>query len=93
VGPDTLTGNGAAAIWSEVLGRPIAYGGGDTAAFEQNLRHVMPGWMAYDMRLMSERFLSDGMVPAPGDVERLSAMLGRPLRSYRDFVAGIAAAA
>jgi len=93
VGPDTLTGNGAAAIWSEVLGRPIAYGGGDTAAFEQNLRHVMPGWMAYDMRLMSERFLSDGMVPAPGDVERLTAMLGRPLRSYRDFVAGIAAAA
>lgn len=92
VGPDTLTGNGAAAVWSEVLGRPIAYGGDDTAAFEQNLRHVMPGWMAYDMRLMSERFLSDGMVPGAGDVERLTAMLGRPLRSYRDFVAGIAAA-
>jgi uncharacterized protein YbjT (DUF2867 family) len=87
VGPDTLTGATIAALWSDVLKRPIAYGGDDTAAFEQNLRKFMPGWMAFDMRLMSERFLSDGMVPAAGDVERLTRMLGRPLRSYRDFAA------
>jgi len=93
VGPDTLTGTDVAAIWSEVLDRPIAYGGDDTAAFEQNLRNVMPGWMAYDMRLMSERFLSDGMVPEAGDVARLTALLGRPLRSYRDFARETAAAA
>ena len=31
VGPDTLTGADVAGIWSEVLGRPIAYGGDDTA--------------------------------------------------------------
>ena len=93
VGPDTLTGAKAAAIWSEVLGRPIAYGGDDTAGFEKNLRQFMPGWMAFDMRLMSERFLSEGMIPEAGDVERLTALLGRPLRSYRNFVAEIAAAA
>jgi uncharacterized protein YbjT (DUF2867 family) len=87
VGPDTLTGTDVAAIWTEVLGRPIAYTGDDTAAFEQNLRQFMPAWMAYDMRLMSERFLSDGMVPEAGDVERLTALLGRPLRSYREFAA------
>jgi len=91
VGPDTLTGAAAAAIWTEVLGRPIAYGGNDTAGFEQNLRDFMPGWMAYDMRLMSERFISDGMVPEAGDVARLTAMLGRPLRTYRDYVASITA--
>jgi uncharacterized protein YbjT (DUF2867 family) len=90
VGPDTLTGADAAAIWSSVLGRPIAYGGDDTAAFETNLRHFMPGWMAYDMRLMAERFISDGMVPDAGDIARLTAMLGRPLRTYRDYVAAIA---
>jgi uncharacterized protein YbjT (DUF2867 family) len=93
VGPDTLTGTDAAAIWSEVLGRPIAYPGDDTAGFEKNLRQFMPSWMAFDMRLMSERFLTDGMVPDEGDVARLTALLGRPLRSYRDFVAEIAAAA
>jgi uncharacterized protein YbjT (DUF2867 family) len=91
VGPDTLTGPGIAAIWSEVLGRPVAYPGDDTAAFEANLRHVMPGWMAYDMRLMGERFLTDGMVPEAGDVARLTALLGRPPRSYRAFAEEAAA--
>lgn len=93
VGPETLTGQDVAAIWSEVLGRPVAYGGDDTAEFEQNLRQFMPGWMAYDMRMMAERFLTDGMVPEAGDVERLTALLGRPLRTYRDLAAEIAASA
>ncbi|WP_028967991.1 SDR family oxidoreductase [Sphingomonas phyllosphaerae] len=90
VGPDTLTGDDAAAIWSDVLGRPIAFPGNDTAGFEQNLRAFMPSWMAYDMRQMAERFQSDGMIPAAGDVERLTALLGRPLRTYREHVAQIA---
>jgi uncharacterized protein YbjT (DUF2867 family) len=93
VGPDTLTGESVAAIWSNVLNRPITYGGDDTGAFEKNLRNFMPGWMAYDMRLMSERFLTEGMVPEAGDVERLTQLLGRPLRSYRDFAAEISASA
>ncbi len=92
VGPETLTGEGVAAIWSEVLARPVAYGGGDTVGFERNLRQFMPGWMAYDMRLMAERFLTDGMVPEAGDVERLTSLLGRPLRTYRALAAEIATA-
>ena len=93
VGPDTLTGADVASIWSATLGRDIAYGGDDTAGFEQNLRQFMPAWMAYDMRQMAERFLTDGMAPEPGDVARLTQLLGRPLRSYRDFAAETAAAA
>ncbi|MGJ4936769.1 SDR family oxidoreductase [Bradyrhizobium sp. HKCCYLRH3083] len=93
VGPDTLNGADAAAVWSEVLGHPIGYGGDNTAGFETNLRQLMPSWMAFDMRLMSERFQTDGMVPDDGDVARLTALLGRPLRSYRDFVAEIATVA
>jgi uncharacterized protein YbjT (DUF2867 family) len=91
VGPDTLTGADAAAIWSDVLGRTITFPGNDTAAFEQNLRQFMPSWMAFDMRLMAERFLTEGMVPDTGDVERLTKLLGRPLRSYRDHIAQITA--
>jgi uncharacterized protein YbjT (DUF2867 family) len=93
VGPQTLTGADVAAIWSDVLDRPIGYGGDDTVAFEQNLRQFMPGWMAYDMRLMASRFQSDGMVPEAGDVERLVRLLGRPLRTYRDFARETVAAA
>ena len=92
VGPETLTGSDVAAIWSDVLRRPVAYGGDDTAGFEQNLRSFMPSWMAYDMRLMSERFLTDGMLPEAGDAERLTTLLGRPLRSYRDFASEVARA-
>ncbi|NKI71576.1 NmrA family NAD(P)-binding protein [Collimonas pratensis] len=93
VGPDTLTGADIAAIWTDVLGRPIVYPGDDTAGFEKNLRQFMPSWMAFDMRLMSERFLTEGMIPEAGDVERLTALLGRPLRSYRDFASEIATSA
>jgi uncharacterized protein YbjT (DUF2867 family) len=93
VGPDTLTGTDIAAIWSDVLARQINYGGGDIAAFEQNLKQFMPPWMAYDMRMMGERFLTDGMLPEGSDVERLTTLLGRPLRSYRDFATETAASA
>jgi uncharacterized protein YbjT (DUF2867 family) len=91
VGPDTLTGPGVATIWSDVLGRPVAYGGDDPTGFEQNLATFMPRWMAYEMRLMAERFVSDGMIPGDDDVTRLTRMLGRPLHSYRDFATQIAA--
>ncbi|EJC69972.1 putative nucleoside-diphosphate sugar epimerase [Rhizobium leguminosarum bv. viciae WSM1455] len=93
VGPETLTGTDIAAIWSDVLVRPINYGGDNAEGFEQNLKQFMPGWMAYDMRLMGERFLTDGMLPEAGDVDRLTALLGRPLRSYSAFAAETVASA
>ncbi|MCW4113497.1 NmrA/HSCARG family protein [Aurantimonas sp. MSK8Z-1] len=91
VGPDTLTGPQVAAIWSDVLGRPVAYGGDDPSGFEANMATFMPKWTAYEMRLMAERYVSEGMIPKAGDVERLTTLLGRPLHSYRAFAEGIAA--
>jgi uncharacterized protein YbjT (DUF2867 family) len=93
VGPDTLTGSDVAAIWSDVLGRTVAYGGDDPTGFEQNLATFLPKWMAYEMRLMAERYVSDGMIPEAGDVERLTKILGRPLHSYRNFATEIATSA
>ena len=93
VGPDTLTGQGVAAIWSDVLGRPVVYGGDDPSGFEQNLANFMPKWMAYEMRVMAQRYVSDGMIPDAGDVERLTRILGRPLHSYREFALQLASQA
>ena len=93
VGPDTLTGPDVAKIWSDILGRPIVYGGDDPSGFEQNMSRFLPRWTAYEMRLMAERYVTDGMIPEAGDVERLTGILGRPLHSYRDFAAQIAASA
>ncbi len=92
VGPDTLTGTKVAAIWSEVLRREIVYGGDDPSGFEQNMASFMPKWTAYEMRLMAERYVTDGMIPSEGDVERLVKMLNRPLHSYRDFAESLASA-
>ncbi|MBC3765822.1 SDR family oxidoreductase [Neptunicella marina] len=90
VGPDTLTGEKIASIWSDVLGQPVNYGGDDPTEFENNMASFMPKWTVYEMRLMAERYVSDGMVPKQGDVERLTTILGRPLKSYRDFAANLA---
>ncbi|MEE1613692.1 NmrA/HSCARG family protein [Microvirga sp. CF3016] len=91
VGPDRLTGEAIAAIWSEVLARRIVYGGDDTKPFEESLKAFTPGWMAYDMRLMAERFQLDGMIGDDGEISRLETLLRRPLRSYREFAARTAA--
>jgi uncharacterized protein YbjT (DUF2867 family) len=92
VGPDTLTGADVAAIWSDVLGRPIVYGGDDPSVFEANMATFMPKWTAYEMRLMAERYVSDGMIPDQGDRERLVGILGRPLHSYVETARTLAAA-
>jgi uncharacterized protein YbjT (DUF2867 family) len=85
VGPDILTGSDIVAIWTNALGRPVRSTGDDLQAFEQQAAQSAPGWMAMDMRLMLGRFQQDGMVGAPGDVEALVSLLGRPLRSYAEF--------
>lgn len=86
VGPQALTGAGVAKLWSAALGREIAYGGDDVAAFETQLSAYGPAWLAYDMSLMMEGIQAFGMQAAPGSVARLEAIIGRPLRTYQDFV-------
>lgn len=86
VGPQALTGASVAKIWSSALGRDIAYGGDDVAAFEGQLAAYGPSWLAYDMRLMMEGIQTFGMQAAEGTVERLQALIGHPLRTYEAFV-------
>lgn len=87
VGPETITGTSAAKTWSTALNRPIAYGGDDLAAFEQQMASASPAWLAYDMRLMMAGIQTIGMHGSKGAVERLQTILGRPLRTYAAFVA------
>ncbi len=84
-GPDAVTGEEAAEIWSGVLGREVRYGGDDLAAFEKQVASFAPRWMARDMRLMLNRFHQNGMEAKPEAITRLSGLLGHAPRSYRDF--------
>jgi len=85
VGPDAITGNAAAAIWSDILGKAVAYGGNDLLGFEKNMASRAPSWSAYDIRLMLARFQSDGMLPKPGAIDIMTGILGHAPRSYRQF--------
>lgn len=85
VGPQALTGASVAKMWSAALGREIVYGGDDVAAFEAQMASFGPAWLAYDMRLMMAGIQQFGMT-SEGAVDRLQAILGRPLRSYEAFV-------
>ena len=91
VGPDSLTGEAVAAIWSEALGRPVRYGGNDLGVMEQRMKTMLPSWHAMDLRLMLHRYQTDGAVGSAADLARLTALLGRPPRSYRDFARDAAA--
>jgi len=87
-GPELFTGESAAAVWSQALGRKINYGGNDVAAFEAQLtQNHVPAWMAYDLRLMMARIQQVGQIPVEGAVQKLEKILGRPLRTYQQFVA------
>ena len=89
VGPDALTGSSVAKIWSKLLDKPVTYTGNDTAPFEARLAHHAPSWMAMDMRLMLDRFCSDGMAATSSDVDKMTKLLGHKARSYADFAAEV----
>ena len=84
-GPDALTGASLAAIWADALGRDVRYVGGNLDAFEKAVKTKAPAWMAYDLRAMMRRYQSDGAVATPADLDRLTTLLGRAPRTYRDF--------
>jgi uncharacterized protein YbjT (DUF2867 family) len=91
-GPDIVSGLGAAAIWSEVLGKQIKYAGHDMDAFEKQMREKAPAWSAFDIRMMFQGYIERGFVAGEGDLEILTKLLGHAPRRYIDFARETAAA-
>ncbi len=91
VGPDALTGEAIANIWSEALGRAIRYGGDDLVVMEQRMKTMLPAWHALDLRLMFSRYQADGAVATADDIARLTTLLGRAPRFYAAFAKDAAA--
>ena len=87
---ELLTGPDVAAIWTDVLQKPVTYGGDDLDALERLFGGSSPDWRAYDMRLMMQAFQDHGMTTPPTTADRLSRLLGRPPRTYEDFARDVA---
>ena len=92
VSSEMLTGPHAAATWSRLLGKQIAYAGhADFDNFEVQLREKgSPSWLAYDLRVMFQGFVERGFSNTEDQTARFAALLGREPRTYSSFAQELA---
>jgi uncharacterized protein YbjT (DUF2867 family) len=91
VGPEILTGTRCAEVWSEALGKPVAYAGNDLDAWERQSLQYMPPWLVFNFRMMYEAFQRHGFVATAEDVAASTTALGHPPRDYTSFAREMAA--
>jgi len=84
VGPENITGESRAAIWAEALSRTVTYVD-DPDTWRAGLWPGIPGWLVFDLTLMYGHFAKSGMPGTPGEVERLTRLLGHSPRSFKAF--------
>lgn len=84
-GPEVLSGEKIASIWSGLLGKEIRYPGENLDSFEEQMRQSAPSWSAFDIRMMFQGYLERGFAAEDGDIETLTMLLGHPPRRYKDF--------
>ncbi len=92
-GPDVITAQSAVRTWTEALGKEVTYPGDDLRAFEEKFTKMSSSATAYDVAGMFRGFQRDGMVAPSGSSDRIAAMLGRPMRTYKAFAEETAAQA
>jgi uncharacterized protein YbjT (DUF2867 family) len=85
VGPSVISGPGNAATWSKLLGREIKYTGHNFDQWEQQMRANVPGWSAFDLRMMFQGYFDRGFASTETEVARITKLLARAPRSYEDF--------
>ena len=91
VGPDVLTGDSVAQIWSRALGRDVKYVGNDLDEWQRQSLQYLPDWLVFDLRLMFDHFQRHGLKGTSEAVARLTRLLGHPPRSFEAFAAETAA--
>ena len=85
-GPDILTGEGIARIYSKHLGREVRYSGDDLNAWGEKVKNMMPEFMIPEMRIMYEFFQANGMIATKDELEKMQKLLGKKPRIFDEFV-------
>jgi uncharacterized protein YbjT (DUF2867 family) len=85
-GPDILTGEGIAKIYTKHLGREVRYSGNDLDAWGEKVKNMMPEFMIPEMRIMYAFFQANGMIASKDDLEKTQKLLGHKPRTFDDFV-------
>jgi uncharacterized protein YbjT (DUF2867 family) len=92
VGPGAVTGKDCAAEFAKALGKPVAYGGNDLAAWAKSMAPYLPAWAVYDYALMYAAFQAKGLKATAAQLAETRAILGREPRKFADFVSETVAA-
>lgn len=85
-GPDVLTGQGTAGIYTKHLGRVVRYSGDDLDAWAEKAKNTMPEFMVPEMRIMYKFFQEKGMIASSEALDSMRKLLGREPRTFDDFV-------
>ncbi len=85
-GPDILTGEGIARIYTKHLGREVRYSGDDLNVWGEKAKNMMPEFMIPEMRIMYEFFQENGMIASREAHEKTQTLLGHKPRTFDDFV-------
>jgi len=86
-GPEPLTQTQVAEKISKVAGKTVSYVDIPASALVDNLKKVMPEWLAKDFGTMSEWLATDGGATVSKDVENVT---GRAPRSFDAFLKDVA---
>jgi uncharacterized protein YbjT (DUF2867 family) len=92
-GPEALTGEDSARIFSDALGRKVAYAGDDLDAWAKTMASYLPAWAVFDFRLMYAMFQKKGLKATPAQLEETRTIVGHAPRKFADFAREFAAAA
>lgn len=92
VGPDALTGNDTAEIYSRILHRDVVYVGADLDGWERSARGSMPDWLVKDLKIMYGHFLDNGLAASPDDLDACARVLGRAPTRFADWAEAVALA-
>jgi uncharacterized protein YbjT (DUF2867 family) len=87
VGPDVLTAEETASIWSRHLDREVRYGGNDLEAWAEQAKAMMPDWLVDDLCVMFAFFQENGLAASPEDLESVRGVLGHTPRSFDAYAA------
>ena len=89
-GPERLTGDRVAEIYTRVLGKPVKYAGNDLERWAEMKKEAFPPWSLNALRNMYAYSQLIGMKPEPGEAQ--CRLLPRELRTLESFAAELKAA-
>lgn len=86
IGVERLSGHDIEDIYSRFIGREVRYGGNDLETWEDTTARALPGWKAYNLKLMYEVFQRHGLLASDDDFVLQEKLLGQFSRSFHTFV-------